>query len=84
MSASGKPCSPDCPVCNRPVVIPQQLDAITAQMRQDAYQSDRAAWREHYLTWLADRELPGTPATIYVPDPLATDPTRYDPILGAA
>ena len=84
MPDPGPPCSPDCPVCNARRPDYEPMDAITAQMRQDAYQETRRLWREHYLEWLATRVLQGSPVTPFVPDPLAAEPTTFDPILGSA
>lgn len=49
------------------------MDEITATMRQDAYAESRRLWREHYLAWLAERELPGKPTVAY-----RSDPTPHD------
>lgn len=81
---TSRPCSPDCPVCARPMPDPEPIDVITATMRQDVYEAGRRLRREEYLEWLAARVLPGSPVTPYTPDPLATEPVHYDPILGAA
>jgi len=37
--------------------------SILADHLQDQYAESRRLWREHYLEWLAARELPGKPNT---------------------